>query len=199
MKLVQLMGGSQTLKSPPPLPAGQERWLMNNLILSIMMRSRCEGWTRWFDLHTNEHIQGRKKGVMNVYPWLCRQTKPVYRWHMDPKIPGCVVYPDAARYKGSRLFCSTLDWQLALAIYEQFTHIELFGFRMMHFAYQYQVESAQWWVQLAVSKGIAVTIHGQSALKVKKWTHGPPSIEIPPGCLMYGKETTDRAKIYHSR
>ena len=37
---------------------------------------------------------------------------------LDPAMPTSCVYPDAAR-QGSRLFCSTLDWMLALAIYEQ--------------------------------------------------------------------------------
>lgn len=198
MKLVQLMGAAHTNLNPPVLPDGQERWGMNSLITSALLRSRCNGWTRWFDLHSNEHIKARKQGTQNVYPWLCQQKKPVYRWFMDPNIPGCVVYPDEAR-QGSRLFCSTLDWQLALAIYEQFTHIELFGFRLLHFAYQYQAESAQWWVHKAISRGIEVKIHGQSALKVRPWKHGPPAIAIPPGCLMYGRETTDRSKLYHAR
>lgn len=197
MKLVQMMGGSTTRLAHPPLPEGAERWGLNNIFMSHTHRARFKGWTRWFDLHGDEHIQGRKQGRRNCYPWLCAQTRPIYRWSVDPNMPASVVYPDAAR-QGSRLFCSSLDWMLALAIHEHFTHIDLFGWRMTHPAYQHQVGSAQWWVHKAISEGITVTIHGNSALKVKVAAGPPPPIVIPAGCLMYGRETTDRSKLYHA-
>jgi hypothetical protein len=181
----------------PELPDGVERWSINNLWLRASTRPWLAGWTRWFDLHSTEHIRERKKGTMDCYPWLCHQTKPVYRWAPDPAMKACVVFPDEAR-QGSRLFCSSLDWMLALAIHERFTEIDLYGFRLTSPNYAFQVGSAQWWIHNAVYHGAQVTIHGRSALKVRVAKSKPPAIAIPPGCLMYGRETTDRSKLYHA-
>lgn len=194
MKLVQLMGGAPMSNMVGPKPAGAERWGMNAHHASNMLRQRLKGWTRWFDLHSTEHIKGRK---YNVYAWECQQAKPVYRWTVDPAMPSSVAYPREAQ-QGSRLFTSTLDWLMALAIYEQFTHIELYGFRMGNEKYAYQIPAARWWIQQARHLGIDVTVVGPIALK--RTPKGPPSkIVVPDSCLMYGLETTDRSKLYHAK
>jgi len=194
--IVQMMGGAPTRTPPPPRAAGVERWGCNNLILKPQLRLRFEGWTRWFDLHSTEHIQGRKGGRSNVYPWLCQQTRPIYRWAVDPAMPSSVVYPQAAR-NGSRLFCSTLDWMLALAIYERAEEIHLFGWRMSHPAYEYQISSGQWWIQEAQSRGIRVVNHSSSQLFLKMPKQRGPTPDTGK-CLMYGLETTDRSKLFHA-
>ncbi len=207
MKIVQLMGGARTVVSPPIQDEGVERWGLNNLYLCLPLRARFAGWTRWFDLHTSEHIKARKGGNINCYPWLCKQTKPIYRWAVDPDMPASVKYPLAAM-QGSRALCSSLDWMLALAIYEQFTHIELFGWRLSHPAYTHQKETAQWWIRKAQAQDIEVSVLGRSSLssltsigKVVLPKSSAPVVEIPipRSCLLYGLETTDRSKIYHAK
>jgi hypothetical protein len=205
MRLVQLMGGTPTQIACPPRPEGAHRWGLNNLYRAAMVYQRFQGWTEWFDLHSTEHIQGRR---IKGYGWLCQQTKPIYRWVVDPAMPSSVAYPATpvrAAFGGTRLFCSTLDWMLALAIYQEFERIELFGWRMSHPAYQHQISSANWWIAQAQARGIEVAVRGRSMLatldNVGMTTlrvRPVPEIVIPPGCLMYGLETTDRSKLYHA-
>ncbi len=194
MKLVQMMGGAPGLAPMAKRPDDAERWGLNNLYLSVPLRQRFLGWTRWFDLHSNDHIASRK---LKAHPWLCQQRKPIYRWFIDPEMPASVIYPQEAR-QGSRLFCSTLDWMLALAIHEQFTHIDMYGWRMSHPGYQHQITSAEWWIRKAMSVGILVTVHGTSKLR-QRALEPVSDIIIPPECLMYGLETTDRSKLYHAK
>jgi hypothetical protein len=203
VKAVEMMGGAPGLLPLPRPEAGVERWGLNNLYMSQGLRQRFLGWTRWFDLHSNEHIvagtNSRRK--YPAYDWLCVQQRPVYRWVMDPRMKHCRLYPHRevrGAFDQTRLFCSTLDWMLALAVYEQFTHIDLYGWRMAHPGYTHQVYSGQWWILRAQQAGVVVRIFGASKLKTVA-DRPLPRITIPAGCLMYGLETTDRSKLYHAR
>lgn len=199
--IVQMMGGAPATEPVPKLPKGAHRWGLNNILMSKQVtQARFDGWTHWFDLHETAHIQARQKGL-NIYPWLCRQTNPIYRWVVDPAMPSSLAYPVAAvraHFGGTRLFCSTLDWMLALAIqrgcYEQ---IDLYGWRMANPLYSHQVGSAQWWIEQALKAGIRVTHNSSTALTKPRTFSGEPV--MLPGQLMYGLETTDRSKLYHAR
>lgn len=195
-----MMGGAPSTAPVPELPAGASRWGLNNIRMSKRVTpARFVGWTEWFDLHESAHIQSRQQGKFNAYPWLCQQTKPVYRWAVDPAMPSSVVYPHGpvrALFGGTRLFCSTLDWMLALAIYQGYDQIDLYGWRMANPLYHHQVGSAQWWIEQATKRGITVTHNSASRLtRPRRWADTPDT----GAALMYGLETTDRSKLYHGK
>jgi len=196
MHTVQIFGGAPS-NNPVPPQDDAERWGLNNLACDKRIAARFRGATRWFDLHSSEHIQARR---LNAYPWLCRQTIPVYRWAIDAQMPMSTVYPLGAvalMFPGCRIFTSTLDWMLAAAIVLEPKRIELFGWRMHHPQYRHQVTSGQWWVNQALSRGIEVVNYSRSALVM---TYNPtlPTPLVLPTHLMYGLETTDRSKLYHA-
>jgi hypothetical protein len=65
---------------------------------------------------------------------------------------------------------------MALAIWEEFEQIDVYGFRMLAPKYTFQLPSAFYWVGRARGMGMTVYIHGESALN--------------PVNKMYGLEAT---------
>lgn len=179
-KTVQFIGGAiSTVKVPSP-KAGIERWSLNDCAFKTKFADRYAGWTRWFDLHHNPHILTRKH---NTLEWFKSQTNPIYRWTVDPLVPTSVAYPlkDIQRFFNvngapERHFLSTFDYMMALAIWEEFEVIDIYGFRMLAPRYMFQLPSAFYWVGRARGSGTTVTVHGESALN--------------PVNKMYGLEAT---------
>lgn len=195
VKTVQMMGAARTDAPVPPLAPGVERWGMNALIVISAGPQRFFGCTRWFDLHHQEHILGRKNGSM--WPLYQRSAIPVVLWRTYDDLPASVAYPvEAVRamFGWTRLFASTLDWQIALALYEGFEAIELYGFAMRHPAYRHQVASGRWWLQQCAKRDVVVTFLSESVLAfpVRGGDAFLPRLETP----MYGWETTDRARFF---
>lgn len=168
---------------------GVEIWGTNRLML-MRESVQKEPWTRWFDLHRTPWILERRQ---EAYRWLQQQdgSRPVYQWDVNHEMPGSRAYPRAevqAYFDGDRDFWGSISWMLALAIYEQFTDIELFWFPLMNDRatdmtvtipvgqYTHQVPSTRYWIGQARGRGLRVTIHGDSALK--------------PNHPLYGVETT---------
>jgi hypothetical protein len=199
-KKVLMFGGAGTLSPVPPIVPGEERWTINNLIRLPNGPKRFKGATRHFDTHHKDHIVGRKHS--NVWGWYQTLDIPVYLWQTYPDLPTSVAYPhEAVRafHGGTRLFCSTLDWLVALALYEGFEEISLYAFRMGQPNYVHQTSSGRWWMKRCHELGVKVTHLSPSALK-----HiSDECVAIPPRPdsthLMYGLETTDRSKLYRGR
>lgn len=190
------MGGAPTAEAPPDLPEGAERWGVNAQHSMTRMGTRFEGWTRWFDLHTSAHIQQR---AINVYAWECEQTRPIVRWEVDPAMPSSVAYPHAAvrqRFGGTRLFCSTLDWMMALAIYEGFEHVALYGWRMRSPNYRHQIGSARFWLDHAYQAGMTASFNSLTPFAAAPIL--PPPV-LTSAHKMYGLETVDRSQLYHAK
>lgn len=196
---VIMFGGAGTTEPVPDVVPGVERWGMNALIRIRAGANRFKHCTRWFDLHTREHIAARKEGDM--WSWYQKIEIPVMMWETHPDIPMSRAYPlqgvtDMFR---TRLFCSGLDWQIACALYEEFEEIELYGFRMGHPHYVHQVGSGRWWLKQCADRGVKVTHLSPSKLAsiAQDVDSKPPRPDSTH--LMYGLETTDRSKLYRGR
>ncbi len=201
-KRVLLIGGAGTKTPCPIIVPGGERWGINNLISMPTGPKRFKGATRWFDLHHKEHIVTRRGGG-NVWGWYQKLEIPVYLWDVHPDLPTSKAYPRSdvqAMFGGTRLFNSSLDWLLALALYEEFTDIDLYAFRLDNFRYMHQVSSGQWWLNECIQRGVRVTALSPcmpfDALSRRVVMNPPPADSTH---LMYGFETTDRSKLYHGR
>ena len=195
MKTVHIYGGASSDTPPPEQLPGEEKWGINHLWSRAAFRPRYEGWTRWCDLHTDEHIKSRKH---STYNWLCQQTRPIVRFWPDPNM-NTQLYPHAevrAMFGGTRFFCSSFDWMMALALYESFQRIHLYGWKMSHPVYAHQVKSGQFWIRKALNAGVDLQNHSPSSLFIVKHDLVEPNLSR---CLMYGLETTDRSKLYSHR
>lgn len=199
-KKVLLIGGADTKTPVPVVEAGVERWGINNLVRGRGMGPRFKHCTRWFDLHEKAHIVARKSG--NIWNWYQKLEIPLYMWTTFADLPTSCVYPSnqvRAMFGGTRLFTSSLDWQIALALYEGFEEIELYGYRMTHPNYRFQVGSGQWWLRQCAERGVKVAHLTPTALTSIARRATLLSPQPGPQHLMYGLETTDRSKLFRGR
>ncbi len=147
----------------PPFDPEAERWGVNRLM--FMRYDGHMDWDRWFDLHSTDQIQARRQ---DAYEWYQAQTKPIYRWEIDPAMPASVAYPVAEVWQAfpesTQEFRCSLSWMLALAIHEGFEVIELFWHTLTDTEHRPYVPSVLYWIGMARGRGITVTIHGDSAL-----------------------------------
>jgi hypothetical protein len=203
MSKVLMIGGAGEDRPLPEIEDGVERWGLNNLICLPCGEQRFAGCTRWFDLHHKEHITSSpKRKRTNMWSRYQKFEIPVYLWETFADLPTSCAYPREqvqAFFGGTRLFTSSLDWMLALAVFEGFTEIELYAFRMALAKYDYQVSSGRYWLKQCTDRGVTVTLLTPSALEGNDAAvdRNPPRME--PHHLMYGFETTDRSRLYSGR
>lgn len=195
-----MIGGAGTLTPCPAIEPGVERWGLNNLIAVPTGPKRFKGATHWFDLHHKDHIVSRRNA--NVWGWYQKLQIPIYLWQKYPDLPTSEAYPHEAvreMFGGTKLFTSSLDWLVALALFRGFTEIELYAYRMGQPHYQHQVGSGRWWLKQCADRGVKVTHLSKSALAAValEVEYKPPRPESQH--LMYGLETTDRTKLYRGR
>lgn len=142
-------------------------WLSNNPTTTLLRCPRAiNDWTRWFNLHSKAHIVG-------TYPsaWSYYQTKaegrPIYLLRSQPDIPTSVAFPREeiqaffATAKGpNRYFTCSICWLLALAIWEGFERIELWGFELRDTkpgsAFAWERPCFWYWVLQARDRGVEV-------------------------------------------
>lgn len=101
-------------------------------------------WNRWFQMHDSKYFrrEASERGIKNHYPWLKEKYgKPIYMQHVYEDVPDSVEYPlgqiiekffGNAR-KGDvkfKYFTSTMPYMVAMALYEDFDRIEIYGIEM---------------------------------------------------------------------
>lgn len=92
---------------------------------------------------------------------------PFYSLRTYPQVPTSIAYPleEISENFHTQLFASTADFAIAMAIYEGFESIYLYGFKMnVQSEYEHQVPSFNHWLGIAKAMGIKIKIHGKSAL-----------------------------------
>jgi hypothetical protein len=180
VKTVALIGGAEETRGGHVQSSADEFWTLNWSYKYPWLEKPI---SRLFEMHPiwlyadadkeewskpKEHWEWRQDGEKGY---------PIYMLGDIPQIPSCVRYPieDVSRYIfGERLiydnephdfFTSSFDYMLALAIYEKWDVIELYGFEMGSVTeYRYQREGAAFFIGTAVAKGIKVTRPAKSVL-----------------------------------
>ena len=85
---------------------------------------------------------------------------------------------------GVDYFTSTVDYAIALALYEGFTEIEFYGINMVYESeYEYQKPGAEYWIGRAQGMGVNTIIHGEhsSILKTRDgllYGYGTPQTRV---------------------
>ena len=96
-----------------------------------------------------------------------RTNTPLYSVRTYPDIPSSVAYPldEVIKYFQCDYFSSSFDYAIALAIYEGYERIDIYGCQMSaKDEYIYQRPSFSYWLGMAKGLGIAFKIHGNSEL-----------------------------------
>lgn len=175
-KTVRIYGLARNLIETPKLTPEElgkiEVWISNNTrdyYIRLPRLRETDEWTRWFNLHSTEHMQ---KSYPKCYAWYGKQAKPIYLREVDPNIPSSRKFPRkevqdffGGSQKGSpgRFFTCSVCWLIALAIMEGFERIELWGFVLRdkphkpHECYKFERPCFFYWVKRARDLGIEVT------------------------------------------
>lgn len=124
-----------------------------------------EGWTfmrrwdKWFEIHNHEVTPGR-------WAEIAKLDCPVYMREVNAEIPKSVKFPmEAVTEKWGLYLSSTIDYMLALAIYEGVDEVHLHGVDMSaHSEYAYQRPSCEYWLGIAKGLGMTVVLPNASPL-----------------------------------
>jgi len=175
-KTVALAAGAWT--SGPWAPWGEiEVWGLNELHGKPWYR--VDGVTRWFQMHIKRSFT--KEHKCNHWEWLQEEHPfPIYMLQDFDDVPNSVTYPlqqiqnelIGNFYRGEekmkKLFSSTMCYQVALALYEGFERIEMFGIELMgEGAYAYQREAMAFWMGKADGMGVETWMPEDCALLVQ--------------------------------
>jgi hypothetical protein len=100
---------------------------------------------RWGEIEKLDAVKSREKAVLNNVPYIDLKTYPV-----DTII----------KFFKTDYFSNTVDYALALAIYNGYTEIGLYGINMLRGSeYAYQKAGVEFWIGQAMGRGIKVTNH----------------------------------------
>jgi len=100
-------------------------------------------------------------------------TRPIYLHAAHPAIPGSVGYPREAVQRefawgghDEEFFTGSIDWMLALAIWEGVRRIEVFGVDLWEAPHERgdQRTGAHYWIGIARGRGCEVVIPDESSL-----------------------------------
>ena len=142
-----------------------EIWGLNQLY--IVYPRLVPHVTRWFQIHHKHSYEAALGRDHSHHAWLAEQTAfPIYMQDRQPDIPMSIRFPkEELLSKFRRYFTNSISWEIALAIYEGFQTIYLFGVDMATDSeYAYERPSCEYFVGLAEGAGIKVVLPDKSDL-----------------------------------
>jgi len=164
VKRVAILGFAPSFVEAPFADPSIEIWTLNQHHQDVPRTSRI------FSMHAFavEEIEDGGEHIKN----LSAATVPVYMLDKHPKVPTSVRYPRekiAAKYQipnREKLYITnTISFMLALAIEEGFEEIQTFGVNMAQDTeYGHQRPSCEFWLGLAMGKGIRIVPNQSSDL-----------------------------------
>lgn len=126
-------------------------------------------WDRWFQMHDRKYFTRvhNVHGIAEHYPWLQEEHgKPIYMQHLYEEVPDSVEYPLGQiieRFFGKarkgekkfKYFTSTMPFMMALALYEGFERIEVYGMEMSgEEEYVQQRPCGEFWLGVLLGMGV---------------------------------------------
>jgi hypothetical protein len=157
MKSLTIIGKGSGWENAPAVSREADCWGITQLILRrpvdlvIDMNVYDDG--RWGEQARRDAENARLKAKQLNVPYIDLATYP-----LDEII---------AHFK-TDYFGSTVDYALALAIYRGYEVMNLYGVNLANPGeYAYQKPSAEFWLGMAMGRGIKVTIHGDHSSLMK--------------------------------
>jgi len=166
MKRLCILGTAQTLKEAP-INEDYEFWALNDMYKVVPV----ERISRWFEIHKCDTVETKTQHIQV----LSQLSIPIYMQEQHPEIPTSVKYPleTLIEHFGRRFFNSTIDYMIALAIYEGYQDISIYGVHMSYMEeYGEQRPSCLYWLGVAEGKGIKIHIPDDSDLLKSYWLYG---------------------------
>ena len=171
-KKVAILGYTPSRSKAPFDDPSFEIWGLNDLY----KQDDITRWDRWFQIHTPEDVNENKNRVqwhkllVDYAQWDC----PVYFQEAIPGLKNSVKYPlDEIVAHFGRYFTNSISYMIALAIYEGFEEIHVYGVDMSTATeYAHQRPSCEYFLGWAKGAGIKIHIPLESDLLKARWLYG---------------------------
>ncbi len=156
-----------------------EIWGLNG-VYSYIDFANITNITRWFDIHSMECIKEIYTSTHYAYgsgylEWIKNLTIPIYMQEVFEEVPTSVKYPleeILARFP-RKYFTNSISWMLALAIYEGYEDISIYGVDMATASeYACQRPSCEYFIGYAEGLGVKVYLPDQSDLLKTPFLYG---------------------------
>ncbi len=173
-KIVTILGKAPSIEFVD-FDAPGEFWALNDMH-KIIDETRCD---RWFQMHRPGSGEGYIDDTHHL-DWLrlpkSKERPQIYMIKVYPQFPASICYPFAEIVEEmcpnkQPYFTSTVDYMLCLAILCDFEVINLFGIDLIMDAdhteegeFHRMRQSAEFYLGLAMGKGIQVNMHEWSSL-----------------------------------
>jgi len=180
MRTVAIVGNASATLPYAKYSKADEFWSMNHLLLFQLPNGDIPRVDRLFEIHEENWFRRKELNESAEKYWDFLQQEhpfPIYMHDVHPAVPSSVKYPKdeivstlLAGFRDSageirEFFTSSVAWMFALAIYEGFDRIELYGCEMQYGTeYFYQQPGGTFWIGLALGRGIDVVLHEKSTL-----------------------------------
>ena len=157
-----------------------EIWAINQLYMAwprICPINRMESRrnvTRWFQIHHRHSYDQSVQRDHSHHEWMSKQTDfPIYMMEkQDDVLVSCAFPKDQLLDKFRRYFTNSISWEIALAIYEGFKKIYIYGVDMAQDGeYMFERPSVEFFCGYAEGAGIELVIPEKSDLLKSAWLY----------------------------
>jgi len=151
---------------------GWEIWGLNQLYITFPMMA--EKATRWFQIHRRESYDRNVDRDHSHHGWMQAQRNfPIYMETKQPDVPMSVDFPwEPLISSFGSYFTNSISWMIALAIFEGFKKIALYGIDMAQDSeFEYERPSVEYFLGIAKGAGIELIIPAESDLLKTMWIY----------------------------
>ena len=138
-------------------PPGTEVWTLNNAFKCFTPEELTK-FTRWFQIHPKEEWEANNaKELADYRAFLNGLSVPVYMDAVHSEYRNSVRYPleEVIKDLGYDYFTSSIAYLIALAIFERFEDLHLFGIEMVFGTeYVHERPCVEFWLGVAHARGI---------------------------------------------
>lgn len=170
-KKVAIVGYTPTRVHAPYGDKDWEIWGLNDL---FRFKDEVKRWTRWFEMHPDMPSDKERITYAERIEGLAKMDCPVYMLEKHPEVPTSIRYPieDAIEQFGN-YFTNSISYMIALAIMEGFEEIGVWGVDMATDSeYGHQRPSCEYFLGIAVGRGIKVYVHPAADLLKVRYLYG---------------------------
>lgn len=212
MRTVAICGSNERSRDLAPWGDDTiEKWTFNEACSQSWVKGKPGAL---FQLHAPPVYRNPRNRVdPKHWDWLQQPHDfPVYMRELDPDVPACVRYPfeelcndllgkwSWANGRAIPFFTSTLAYALALAIYQKYDRMLLYGLELeSNTEYTYQRDCLTFWTGLALGRGIEVVQNcGQQIYDVPIYGGADVSLtanDFAEGLKISAFEAHERAKL----
>ncbi len=166
---VCIVGFAPTWNKTPFADDDFEVWGLNELYAYFKQIPDAHA-ERWFEIHSPN---SPSKNTPQHRAWLRKATIPIYMQKHFDDIPNSVPFPkdevfkffEDKGYMGAKYFTNSISYMIALAIYEGYKEIHIYGVDMAQDSeYAFQRPSCEYFIGIAEGLGIKVYIPCESDL-----------------------------------